>query len=165
MMVGIAFLIAVIVMLQSALTKKFHRELRLKVLAFSSVAFTDMSFAHISRATWAFVKCVALPPLAEAGRNMLCGFVHSARLSNIASAVSCSPAVGEVAGADHGAPNSTRPVPSPGFSPVNLPLTHICHHLQGLRPWVKGLVLITGHRAALAHASPFPLVSHLLPSH
>lgn len=30
-MVGLAFLVAVIVMLQGALTKKFHRELRLKV--------------------------------------------------------------------------------------------------------------------------------------
>jgi hypothetical protein len=30
-MVGLAFLTAVIVMLQGALTKKFHRELRLKV--------------------------------------------------------------------------------------------------------------------------------------
>jgi hypothetical protein len=30
-MVGLAFLVAVIVMLQGAFTKKFHRELRLKV--------------------------------------------------------------------------------------------------------------------------------------
>jgi hypothetical protein len=48
-MVGLAFLIAVIVMLQGALTKKFHRELRLKVrvTVLLSKAFTQQP--HLAR--------------------------------------------------------------------------------------------------------------------